>query len=400
MNSSVKESVGILGNGALGVSFFYHLTGQIEDVDRDIYLVESLDSESAKKLKQRGSISIAVGDKTYCLSTDIVFRPPLSICYQSHFLPEIVLVCCNPDRLLEVITTVVDLLILMDQRGGIESQIDSIPLFVLCANGIYFQRFRQIFLEKLEEATLFGRLPDLWPDLMPQIVGRLLRGVTIQTGIREGSGEGTIYRPGPEGRTFITGGNAETRERCYQVLSGRYPGFEKVFSVSATRLEFDKALVNLASNLLGQLKAIDREGNFKVLTVGQIINPAHEPEIRELTEQVIRVGKRVKVYAPEEGVEEIYRQTIETCRPHFAHIPSSLQWVDIKLRSGQLTAEITPTESWLLEPLIRYAKASGLEECAHYFQQLKQQLIDKLTRASTRKYVLKTPETSIPVQNA
>ena len=40
-----------------------------------------------------------------------------------------------------------------------------LPRSILCSNGIYFQRVRQFLLEKLEEATLLGRLPDLWPDV-------------------------------------------------------------------------------------------------------------------------------------------------------------------------------------------------------------------------------------------
>ena len=40
---------------------------------------------------------------------------------------------------------------------------------------------------------------------------------------------------------------------------------------SATRVEFDKALINLCMNLLGQLHAIDDAGNFRALTVREIL---------------------------------------------------------------------------------------------------------------------------------
>ena len=72
---------------------------------------------------------------------------------------------------------------------------------------------------------------------------------------------------------------------------------------------------------------------------------------------------------------------MQTCVPHAEHIPSSLQWVQMKLSLGTLGAEITPTEAWLLEPLIRDAKAPGLEDTASYFQQLKDELVKKLTLA-------------------
>ena len=381
MVSLVKDNIGILSAGALGVSFFYHLTHQLQNLEHQVYFLERPNSSSGIALRKTGEIIIANSQRQQSFSTDIWLKPDFITCYQSGFLPEIILICTNPDRLLGIISNIIDLLVLIYEREGLENLCHSLPLFVLCSNGIYFQRFRQIFIEKLEEATLFGHLPDLWPTIMPQIVGRLLRGVTIQTGIREGDGMNTIYRPGPSGKTVITGGNTETRERCYQILADRGAWFENGGLISATRLEFDKALTNLTCNLLGQLYSIDARGKFTRLTLGEILQPEHFPQIRELVAQVFEVGKRVKVYRENESFEQIFQKLLEICQPHQDHIPSSLQWVDIKLRLNQLEANITPTESWLIEPLIRYAKASQLEETAQYFQSLKEQLIQKLTLA-------------------
>ena len=48
------------------------------------------------------------------------------------------------------------------KRGELDAL--PLPVVVLASNGIYYQRLRQIYLEKLEESSLLGRLPDLWPD--------------------------------------------------------------------------------------------------------------------------------------------------------------------------------------------------------------------------------------------
>ncbi|MCI0745619.1 MAG: hypothetical protein L0Y58_09465, partial [Verrucomicrobia subdivision 3 bacterium] len=249
------------------------------------------------------------------------------------------------------------------------------------SNGIYFQRLRQIFIEKLEEATLLGRLPDLWPDLMPRIVGRFLRGVTIQTGVREGTGAEAIYRPGPRGITRLAGGDADCRERCCALLSARGGWYEIAVNSSATRLEFNKGIINLATNLLGQLYAIDDAGNFQPLTVAQILAPEREPEFRRLASEVFAVGKAVKAYGRTDEFEKVYQPLRETLELHRSHIPSSLQWVDLRLRTGELAADVTPTEMWLLEPLIRYARSAGLDHSAEYFEDLKRQLLAKLLKA-------------------
>jgi hypothetical protein len=139
---------------------------------------------------------------------------------------------------------------------------------------------RQQFIEQLEESTLLGRLPDLWPDLMPRIVGRLLRGVTIQTGVRDGGGTEAVYHPGPRGITRLAGGDQKLRERACEMLRARGGWFQLARHSSATRLEFDKAMVNLTANLLGQLYAIDPRGHFTPLRVRDIVTAEHEPEIR------------------------------------------------------------------------------------------------------------------------
>lgn len=383
MTSLNKGNIGILPAGALGVGFFYHLSGKLKQLD-GVYLLERQGSKSAKALRKNGKIDIDTPEGIKSLSTEEILKPDLLTCYRSGLLPEIVLICPNPDQLLDTITTIVELLVLVYEQGQLSSPNESLPLFILASNGIYFQRFRQIFIEKIEEATLFARLPDLWPDIIPQIVCRLLRGVTIQTGLRIGSGAKTIYRPGLRGRTQIAGGNAATRSRCTTILTERGAWFEEAANSSATRLEFDKALVNLAVNLLGQLLAIDSEGNFQTLTVGEIIDSSHELRIRELVYQVFRVGQMFKVYDLKEDMEVVYDQAMKSALQHANHIPSSLQWVDMNLRNRTLQPQMTPTESWLIEPLIRYAKASGLEDAANYFQSLKNELINKLTLARNR----------------
>src|SRR5205807_381409 len=160
---------------------------------------------SIASLRARGELTVADTRGAHCLSTADLFKPDLLGTYRGGELPEIVLACPNPDQLLGTISEMVSLLEETYKEGELERL--PIPILVLASNGIYYQRLRQIYLEKLEESTLLGRLPDLWPDLMPRIVGRLLRGVSIQTGVREGSGTETIYRPGPAGITRIAGGD-------------------------------------------------------------------------------------------------------------------------------------------------------------------------------------------------
>ncbi|HMC27098.1 MAG TPA: hypothetical protein VKM56_04810 [Verrucomicrobiae bacterium] len=378
MPPPIKGSVGITPTGALGVSLFYHLTQQLQKIDGRVFFLERQGSPSCATLRQKGELLIADARTVHHLPTQSLFKPNLLASFEATSLPEVLLVCPNPDQLLGVISEYVALMEAAYEAGELETL--PLPVVVLCSNGIYFQRIRQIYIEKIEEATLLGRLPDLWPDLMPRIVGRLLRGVTIQTAVREGSGPGTIYRPGPRGITRIAGGDAISRERACALLAGLGGWFELAAHSSATRLEFDKAMVNLASNLLGQLYAIDDSGNFTLLRINQIIVPEHEPEIRNLCLHVFAVGRAVRAYEATDEFDALFERLKLTLQPHASHTPSSLQWIALRLRTGSLDLSVPPTEAWLLDPLIRYARSAQLDEAVQYFEDLKERLLEKLRR--------------------
>jgi hypothetical protein len=150
-------------------------------------------------------------------------------------------------------------------------------------------------------------------------------------------------------------------------------------------VEFDKALVNLTANLFGQLAAIDDQGKFRPLTVAEVLASPNSAEIPDLVAQVVAVGKAVRAYESDESPGTIRETMIASAGQHADHVPSSLQWIEGELRRGTLQPRLTPTEAWLLEPLIRYAHAAGLEESAHYFEELVRRTERKLATAISRR---------------
>src|SRR5258706_12576014 len=125
---------------------------------------------------------------------------------------------------------------------------------------------------------------------------------------------------------------------------------------------------------------MDDAGGFRPLRIEEIVVPEHAEEIRDLCQHVFKAGKAVKAYGPSDEFSDIFERLRGTLRPHESHVPSSLQWVDLRLRTGRLDVSVPPTESWLLDPLIRYARSAGLDEDGHYFEDLKERLMEKLAR--------------------
>jgi hypothetical protein len=296
-------------------------------------------------------------------------------------LPEIILACTNPDQLFDVIRDYVAAVEHEHRAGRLLSGAATLPVLVLCSNGIYYQRVRSSFIELLEESTLLGRLPDLWPNLMPTVVGRLMRGVTIQTALRSGAGESAVYRPGRPGRTLLTGGGKEARAATARKLSHCGGWFEDAGETLATRVEFDKALVNLAMNVFGQLASIDSSGRFRSLTVGEIARQMPPARILELVTATMKVGRGVGVFREDESPSAVLDELCRRFDSTTEHVPSSLQLLAQQIGSGTLAHGLAPTEKWLLQPLKQYARSLGDTDAISYFEGIESELTAAIARA-------------------
>ncbi len=384
MSTRTTGTVGIVPTGALGVSLFYHLTHRLSRLDGRVFFVARPGSSSARALHDSSALCIADARGAHRLDLKPLLDTHLLSDHGAGAPPEILIICPNPDQILSILLPCVRLLEIAHEQGQLAPDQLPLPLLVLCSNGIYFQRIRQVFIEALEESTLMGRLPDLWPDMMPRIVGRLLRGVTIQTGVRDGDGAQALYRPGPAGMTRIAGGDRAQRHRAVEVLAGLGAPVELAEDVSPTRVEFDKAMINLSANLLGQLAAIDDSGLFTQLTIGQILDTLGLKQIESLGQRVVEVGKAVRAYGIKELPEPIISAVILNLQQHSEHIPSSLQWLGLRLRRNETVSGIASTELWLLEPLIHYARSAQLTDAVSYFETLKLRLKQRLDLLAAR----------------
>jgi hypothetical protein len=374
-------SLGVLPIGALGVAFYYYLSaGASPSSDRVVFLSRRASKEGARwREEPMLAIETAMGRRDVSLAGKMAGSLPEAA--KNGRLPEIVLVCTNPDQLFDVIAEYAAVVENEHREKRLLAGRARLPLLVLCANGIYYQRVRRSFIELLEESTLLGRLPDLWPDLMPFVVGRLMRGVTIQTAVRRGEGPTAVYRPGPPGRTLLTGGDPAARAAAARTLTRCGGWFEDAGAEQPTRVEFNKALVNLSINVFGQLAAIGPDGRFRVLTVGEIGSDAQHARILGLVEAVMQVGRGVGVYRADESAQDIFHETLGLMTPAAAHVPSSLQWLEQQLSTGALQPGLTPTEKWLLQPLLHYARSLGDPGAISYFEGIERELTEAIGRA-------------------
>ena len=379
MDRLKESSVGLLPIGALSVAFYHYLSSTA--CPPEVLFLGRRGGGKAERWSETSTIRIETREAIQELPLAGRLAGSMPEAAAAGRLPSVVLVCTNPDQLLDVVADFVAVVEFEHREGRLLSGEARLPALVLCSNGIYFQRVRSSLVELLEESTLLGRLPDLWPDLMPAVIGRMMRGVTIQTALRRGAGSSATYRPGPKGRTLLTGGDRAARQAVAGKLSSYGVWFEDAGAAKPTRVEFDKALVNLAMNVFGQLAAIDPEGCFRPLTVGDISRYVSSERILELVTEVMKVGTGVGVFLPDElpatTMKELQRQLAATS----AHVPSSLQMLEQQIVSGTLASGLGATEKWLLQPLQQYSRSLGDERAIRYFEAIEVELTAAIARA-------------------
>lgn len=378
------DRVGILPAGALGAAFFYHLTDGLTRAGAGEigFVARAGGSPAGDQLRFSPPGS---PDTIVTLPYSDIGWPTLAELAGTDRLPGILLVVTQTDRILPVVREYVGALEILYRRHAATDWTARAPALVLCSNGIFHLRVRRYFVEALEESALYGRLPDMWEgDLVNRLVGRLLRGVTIQTGRRDGDGADAVHRVGMRGRTRLAGGAPDIRRATGRRLAALGGYFEVEETAAPTRVEFDKALVNLAGNLLGLLASIDDDGVFRALKVKEIFPTADSPETRELMGHVIAVGRSVGAYGKDEDFGTLYHAAMKAARGPLEHTPSSIAWVAGKLATGDLEPRLSPTEAWLLDPLIAFAHAASIGSSEDYFKELVRRVEARLALARAR----------------
>lgn len=373
--------IGILPVGALGVAYFYHLTGGLQYADGSVrFLLRSLSSSSSRW--QGANLQIERGGDQFELPlAELDTNETLLTAAANETLPEIVLACTNPDQLAEVLRDFVTVVEHEHQAGRLLAGKEALPALVLCSNGIYFSELQENLARLLEESTRQDRLPNLQPDILPRILGRLIRGAAAQPAARQGSSSEAVYRPGPAGRTLLAGGDKETRAAAAATLSMLGARFEDAGDLAPERAEFDKAIMNFVSNFFGLLAAIDGAGAFRPLTISEIVTPERHARMRELAEIVLRIGRGLDLYEHESS-DDLFARTLQLLAPVAEHVPSSVQWVQHQLAAGVLKPNLTPNEAWLLRPLQTRARALGDTAGLAYFEQLEAELVAAISRAA------------------
>ena len=253
----ITGQLGVHPPGALGVGFFVHARAE--------NLIGRSGDGITEHLKEAGCVSIEDGDEQRVVPLGGRIHANLLEADAKDALPELLLVCCNPNQLAEFTGEMTRFLESLAERGRLSTPRavrEGMPILLILPNGVLFESTVNAFRDQTNESILMDRLPGVTPEVEAAIVDRVVRGISLQAGGRRGCGPDTVYLLERKGALLFAGGGADEGERIARILAEHDYPFTHVEGVPATRVEFDKAMISIVLNVGGLIHTVKPDGEL------------------------------------------------------------------------------------------------------------------------------------------
>lgn len=369
--------LGVHPPGALGVGFFVHASADCFIGRSGDGITEPLKQTGSMQLQEEGRVRTVLLKKrifTNLLEADALQR-----------LPELLLVCCNPNQLGDFTGEMTQFLENLYERGRLASVDDvrtQVPILLILPNGILAEQTVQTYTEQLHEAYLMECLPAMTEAFHQALINRIVRGISLQAGGRRGSGQDTVYLLEKKGSLLYAGGGEFEGNRIEQILRHHDYPFTHVRGVPGTRIEFDKAMISIVLNVGGLIHTVREDGELIDLRMGDLCKDATKQEfIETITRAVFDVGRVIGAYEPDTRYEDVWAEHRATILRFAGHVTSSLKTFRDALAGGLREVKLFSNEEWILTPLARYAANAGMQAEEQLFKTLRREVQHSIARA-------------------
>lgn len=369
--------LGVHPPGALGVAFWVHADAEC--------LIGRGGDGITQPLKEAGSLRILENGKVRMRGLKNRIFSNLLEADALGRMPELLLVCCNPNQLGLFSAELVRFLENLAERGKLARPADireNTPILLVLPNGILSEYTLQTYEEQLREAALLRRLPNVNETMITALLDRVVRGVSLQAGGRRGDGVEATYVLERKGQLVFAGGGKAEQERIAAILEGHAYPFVHARGVPGTRIEFDKAMISIVLNVGGLIHAVRPDGDLIDLRMGDLCkDPSKAEFVHGVTRAVFDVGVSCGAYPPDAKYDEIWAKHQAVILANAGHVTSSLKSFYDALDRGLASVQLFSNEEWILDPLCRYAAVAGLKDEEALFKSLRRRVQEAMARA-------------------
>ena len=173
--------LGVHPPGALGVAFYVH-------AGAECFVGRGGDGIS-QPLKEVGSLQLMDQGRVRAVPLSGRILANLLEADALDRMPELLLVCCNPDQLALYTGEMTRFLENLSERGRLNTLEDigrRVPVSLILPNGILAEQTIRTYEEQIQESVLMGRLPGINDAEIRALLDRVVRAVSLQAGGRKG----------------------------------------------------------------------------------------------------------------------------------------------------------------------------------------------------------------------
>lgn len=372
--------LGVHPPGALGVAMFVHAKAECLIGCAGDGITDLLRQQGGFKLEERGEVrTIPLKGRIFCNLLEAEAH---------HATPEVLIICCNPSQLQTLAADVINFIAAQIERGDIKHLEDvarHVPILLVLPNGILSDQFEQTYRGQLNEAALMDRLPGMTPEMIDVLIGRVVRGVSMQAGGRRGSGASAVYILEARGSIHFAGGSAAAASRVNEVLAAHGYTGRHIAGVPATRVEFDKAMISIVLNVGGLIHMVRDDGALIDLRMGDLCTDITKKEfVDRVTRAVFDVGRAIGAYGPADSYDAVWGGHRAIILAHADHVTSSVKSFRDAVLSGARSITLMTNEEWILTPLVQYAARASMPAEVDLFRSLGRRIQESMARAVKR----------------
>jgi hypothetical protein len=244
------------------------------------------------------------------------------------------------------------------------------PTIILASNGIIYDETIYHLQLKLQERGINE-------GITRNICSKVVRASLMQGARREGSN----YYPHKKGLIKIAVPRYELFMPVVELLNSKSITFS--VHTNPRRIEFEKAIVNIATNSIAMVFALDKkEFRLRRINLEEALSPkdaTHNRFVKELQHAVFEIGKCAGAFSASESFEKVWLPRKEQILKHDSeHISSSLHCFRNMIQTRNFPEKLPAKEHALIHPLKGFAQHYNLNNYVLLLAELEQLIINNI----------------------
>lgn len=368
-NNIIQTVTGIYPVTSLGISFYYYCSVDL--------LICRKDGTTSQLFSQEPVLNIQNNQELKQINISGKFTNGMVEALNKNMLPSVIL--CTPcyEFLNDFINELTDLASELMERDLLKAYARlnrfRFPTIILASNGIIYDEV----IYNLQANLKKRKIPD---EIITNICNKITRASVMQGAYREDN----LYFPHNKGLLKIAIPKHELFSQVVEPLNDK--GFLFSIHTNPHKIEFEKAMVNIATNAVAMVFALEKKDpKLNKIDLENALSPidaTHSRFVKELQTAIFEIGKRAGAFAQSETFDRVWLPRKEQILKHDSkHISSSLYAFRHMIKTKVFPDKLPPAEQALIYPLKCFARHYQLSKELALFEELEQMILNNITFA-------------------